>query len=113
MGRRNSEEGIRSMSTTEGTNQPLRYKGVEETKWDLDLDKGEFGYVRHAGVLTYIVFWPWDSPTPLLAAIAPHRNGQGATWTLSGSESLPTLQPSVDAKGIWHGFLTNGVAKHV
>lgn len=35
----------------------------------------------------------------------------GATWTLSGTDEAPTLMPSVNAVGVWHGFLTNGKAK--
>lgn len=81
-------------------------------KWDLG--EGEFCYVRDSvGVITYLVFWPWGGPCAIPAAISPHRNGSGATWTLSGTEDAPTLTPSVDARGIWHGFLTNGSAKSV
>ena len=77
-----------------------------------ELDKGEFCYARRDdGTVKWVHFWPHDCPVPLSASIAPQRNGQGATWTLSGTEDAPTLQPSVDARGIWHGFLTNGVAK--
>jgi hypothetical protein len=79
-----------------------------------DLDKGEFCYRRDDdGRVKWVHFWPYDSPCALSAAIAPQRNGSGATWTLSGADDAPTLQPSVDAVGVWHGFLTNGSAKSV
>jgi len=33
------------------------------------------------------------------------------TWHWDGNETAPTLQPSIDWRGHWHGFLTNGVLK--
>lgn len=77
-----------------------------------DLERGEFCYRRREdGSVKWVNFWPWDSPCALSAAVAPQRNGSGATWTLTGTEAAPTLSPSVNAEGIWHGFLTNGVAR--
>lgn len=29
-------------------------------------------------------------------------------WTLSGTDDKPTLSPSIDAVGKWHGYLTEG-----
>lgn len=99
---------------TTPTDEPLTCKGTATSKWDLDLDRGQFGYVRGGdGAVTYLVFYPWDCPSPLPVAISPHRNSVGATWTLSGTEERPTLHPSVNAEGIWHGFLTDGVARRV
>lgn len=34
----------------------------------------------------------------------PHEPG----WTVTGEPESITLQPSVDIKGVWHGFITNG-----
>lgn len=76
-----------------------------------DLDKGEFCYARRDnGSVKWLHFWPRDCPIPLSAAIAPQHNGSNATWTLSGSEDAPTLHPSVDAVGIWHGWVRDGEA---
>jgi len=78
----------------------------------VDLEPGEFCYSRaDDGRVKWLHFWPRDSRCPLQAPIAPQRNGVGATWTLSGPEDAPTLSPSVNAEGIWHGFLTAGVAR--
>ena len=35
----------------------------------------------------------------------PHR------WVLSGTAESPTLAPSIDTHGIWHGWLTAGILK--
>lgn len=79
-----------------------------------ELEPGEFCYRRgDDGRPKWLNFWPHDSRCPLSASISPQRNGTGATWTLSGTEEAPTLHPSVNAEGEWHGFLTNGVARHV
>lgn len=91
---------------------PMTHNRSAAHKWDLD--EGEFCYQRDdAGVITYLVFWPRGCPCAIPAAISPHRNGSGATWTLSGTEDAPTLSPSVDAKGVWHGYLTDGNAESV
>jgi hypothetical protein len=42
-------------------------------------------------------------------AIRPQKLGNGAYWTLSGSEDRPTLHPSVDTPG-WHGWVRDGEA---
>lgn len=77
-----------------------------------ELERGEFCYRRDQdGSVRWLHFWPWGSPCALSAAISPQRNGNGATWTLAGTEAAPTLRPSVSAEGIWHGFLTDGVAR--
>lgn len=78
------------------------------------LERGQFCYSRDAdGRVKWVHFWPWDSPVALSAPIDPQRNADGATWTLSGPDGAPTLTPSVDARGVWHGFLTDGFARHV
>lgn len=78
-----------------------------------DLGHGEFCYSRmDNGTIKWLHFWPQDSSVPISAAIRPHQvNGQGASWEMSGTEDRPTLRPSVDARGVWHGWLTDGVAK--
>ena len=38
--------------------------------------------------------------------IDPVANQQ--SWELSGEDSKPTLQPSINHIGCWHGWLTNG-----
>lgn len=34
--------------------------------------------------------------------------GRGATWEWDGNHEEPTLKPSIDHVGHWHGFLTAG-----
>jgi hypothetical protein len=89
--------------------EPLRHvEGV--SSWDLK--PGEFSYRRaEDGKINRICFWPADCPCPLKVPISPQRNSNGATWTLLGTLDAPTLQPSVNAVNIWHGRLTDGVAR--
>lgn len=91
------------------SSEPLVYK--PDAKGWSDIERGEFGYRRREdGSVKWLFFWPRTSTAPLMAAVLPQRNGLGAGWTLTGTEERPTLQPSVNAEGIWHGFLTDGVA---
>lgn len=94
---------------TDSAAAPLKLRR-DATCW-ADLEPGEFYYRRaEDGSVKWLFFWPRTSSCPLAASIAPQRNGKGAAWTLSGTEERPTLHPSVDAAGIWHGFLVDGVA---
>lgn len=45
-----------------------------------------------------------------LAAIAirPVVDGSPQSWDWDGSTDAPTLHPSIDHKGCWHGWLKNG-----
>lgn len=88
---------------------PLRLR-ADATCW-ADLEAGEFCYAKdHDGRVKWLHFWPVDSRAPLSASIRPQRNDMGASWDLSGSESAPTLMPSVNWNGGWHGWLRDGVA---
>lgn len=95
---------------TDATSAPLRWNR-DARHWG-DIEPGEFCYRRDEdGRTKWLHFWPRDSSSPLSAAIHPQLNGSGASWTLSGTDEAPTLFPSVDAAGIWHGFLTDGIAR--
>ena len=69
---------------------PLRLR-ADTDNW-ADLEPGEFAYRRDAdGRVKWLHFWPLDSRCPLSAAVAPQRNGMGASWSLSGTDEAPTL----------------------
>jgi hypothetical protein len=36
------------------------------------------------------------------------QNGGTAQWDWNGDREAPTLQPSVNCKGCWHGFIRGG-----
>ncbi len=75
-----------------------------------DLEPNEFCYRRgQDGTIRWMSFWPSDCPHPMSVAIRPQKLGNGAYWTLSGSEDRPTLHPSVDTPG-WHGWVRDGEA---
>lgn len=87
----------------------LKYRADTDSCYDLE--PGEFCYrIGNNGSPKWLYFWPVDSQCPLAASIFPQRNEIGATWRLSGTLEKPTLKPSVDAKGVWHGFVTDGEA---
>lgn len=44
----------------------------------------------------------------LAIAIRPVVDGSDQSWELSGTEELPTLLPSLNHVGCWHGWLRNG-----
>ena len=35
--------------------------------------------------------------------------GEGARWTWDGDEDKPTLEPSLHAIGVWHGWVRDGM----
>ena len=36
------------------------------------------------------------------------KNRLGATWTFDGDYDAPTIHPSVNSKGHWHGWIRDG-----
>lgn len=46
---------------------------------------------------------------PIRPLLNVHING-GHSWEFDGNEDSPTLTPSVNAEGQWHGFITAGRA---
>lgn len=44
-----------------------------------------------------------------MVPLSPQRNGNGATWQWNGDREKPTLTPSINCHGCWHGFITDGV----
>lgn len=43
-----------------------------------------------------------------MVPIFPQKNGNGASWQWNGDQEKPTLTPSINCYGCWHGFITNG-----
>lgn len=37
------------------------------------------------------------------------RETPNRTWTLTGTKDAPTLEPSINCKDCWHGYITDGV----
>ena len=37
--------------------------------------------------------------------------GDSSHWVLTGSDEKPTLSPSINHPGVWHGHLENGILK--
>ncbi len=51
-----------------------------------------------------------DPGRECMVALAPQKNGAGASWSFDGNRVQPTLTPSIDCRGGcgWHGFLEAG-----
>jgi len=49
-----------------------------------------------------------QSDTWTLSDIPVSRSGGGKDWEWDGIVDKPTISPSLDVKGIWHGFIRNG-----
>lgn len=91
-------------------NRPLRYRPDTEDRGELE--PGEFCYCRDDdGRVASLSFWPCDSDSPLTAMMWPSQNKHDASFVWSGTMEAPTLTPSVNALGRWHGWLKNGVAQ--
>jgi hypothetical protein len=50
------------------------------------------------------------APIALRPVAAATRAGE-PSWELSGTDAAPTLKPSINHVGCWHGWLTDGVFK--
>lgn len=76
------------------------------------VQRGEFEVITEPGGQRR--FWfvcpgPCKSIAPI--ALRPVVDGSGQSWEWNGSIEAPTLKPSIDHKGCWHGWLTDGVFK--
>lgn len=72
--------------------------------------RGDFEVVTEPGGQRR--FWfccpgPCKSIAPL--TIRPVVNNDPQSWELSGTPEAPTLRPSINHVGCWHGWLTDGV----
>ena len=89
--------------------EPLAYRA--DLSAAASLARGEFCYRRDDyGRPKWLFFWPRSAPAAVSAAIAPQRNGMGVSWTLTGTDDRPTLNPFVSVHGVWRGYLTDGLA---
>ena len=48
---------------------------------------------------------------PVRLAIRPHRQTNSASWHWDRNWEQPTLEPSIDLTGIFHGHLRSGILK--
>lgn len=55
--------------------------------------------IPQAGTTDLWIFSPWP---------IDHPNSGGHQWSWDGNEEIPTLQPSLHAIGIWHGWVRDG-----
>lgn len=54
-------------------------------------------------------FWfVCPGPCRMLSALCIDVGPPKKTWSLSGTAEAPTLYPSINHEGCWHGWLRNG-----
>lgn len=99
------------------------YEFLPEDQWQLwteqiyrDPRNGQEMTLREApaGAMWW---WPYLHDKPEVWLILPNGAGffcvaqqakGGGYWTCTGTAPAITLTPSINAEGVWHGFLTNG-----
>lgn len=68
------------------------------------------------GVLKWLTFpCQWGRAEPgqrCRVSINGHRNGSGATWSVSGPPEAPTVTPSVHCVGACHFWIRDGKFDH-
>ena len=43
-----------------------------------------------------------------MVPLSPQQNSNGASWQWNGDRERPTLTPSINCHGCWHGFIRDG-----
>ena len=80
---------------------------IKCNSYDEVCEKGVGAFCFDKSYTTMFLWLPNDTgPSGIRVGIAD-QPGQPA-WTLTGTENAPTLSPSLNAPGIWHGYLLNG-----
>lgn len=77
---------------------------------DLDTLQGKFDVVTEPGGQRR--FWfvcPGRCKALAPLALRPVADGSAQSWEWNGNVEAPTLQPSINHVGCWHGWLTAGV----
>lgn len=75
-----------------------------------DLDPGDFYFrVDERGQHMFHTCLPNGTglAIPLRPLVDPQING-GHSWEWDGNSDKPTLSPSINAQGIWHGWVRAG-----
>jgi hypothetical protein len=79
-----------------------------ESIWDLK--EGEFHFsVDEHGQRFFVCMLPGQTACsiPIRPVVTPGLNG-GHSWEWDGNEDKPTLMPSINATGSWHGWVRAG-----
>jgi hypothetical protein len=92
-------------------NDSCNMRRVDKAKDDDgDLDPGDFYFETDLrGQRMFCTCLPNGTGLriPLRPLVDPKING-GHSWEFDGNEEKPTLSPSVNAVGIWHGWIRSG-----
>lgn len=76
------------------------------------IEKGEFRITTDEATSQRWFWFKCPGACGVTAAVALRpvvAPGTHQSWELSGTEDAPTLQPSINHVGCWHGWLRNGV----
>jgi hypothetical protein len=85
--------------------------GLAAEYWDRDdvAEKGSFEVT--ADIIDHQRYFHFICPgcsTLAKLTLRPVVDGSPQSWEWNGSTEAPTLQPSINHNGCWHGWLTDG-----
>lgn len=94
--------------------EPLEATPVanEDGLWDDAAKAGSFWISEEAGTLRFISLCPCGCGCMTNLRIGRNdkpSNVSEPTWRWNGDSQKPTLEPSINHIGHWHGYLTDGV----
>lgn len=92
----------------------VRTQDLEGAYWSDDAnallpERGEFELktVAANGQRQFLFICP-GCQTLAVLAIRPVVDGSPQSWELTGDTNAPTLHPSINHQGCWHGWLKDG-----
>jgi hypothetical protein len=76
------------------------------------IERGQFDVAREpSGQLRFWFVCPGKCKSLTAIALRPVVEGSPQSWQWDGDMRAPTLTPSINHVGCWHGWLTGGVFK--
>lgn len=70
--------------------------------------QGAFEFIELDGQQRFVFVCPGACKGLTFIAIRPVVDGSPQSWERSGAPDAPTLRPSINHVGCWHGWLTDG-----
>jgi Family of unknown function (DUF6527) len=85
----------------------MKRVGQDKDLWDLE--PGEFFYTQRGAQMFFNCALPNGAACriPIRPLVNPLTNG-GHSWEWDRNVETPTLSPSINSIGSWHGFVTAG-----
>lgn len=91
------------------TNLTSRAFGDDE-KEAASIERGDYEIITNADGHRWLWFCcPGPCKTVTAIALRPTRPDVAQSWEFDGNDEAPTLTPSINHVGCWHGWLSEGV----